>query len=66
MSEAKSKATETDYSNAWEEYTYTIEYDSAALQLYKSGIKQPYSTNILRGAFDAGRSALVNIHKTKA
>lgn len=44
----------TTYSHAWAKYRRSKECKGLVEVLAKSGIKAPYSENILRQAFDAG------------
>jgi hypothetical protein len=44
----------TEYAKAWKAFTENDEYARCIRNLYQKGVINPYSTNILRTAFDAG------------
>ncbi len=49
----------TPYQIAWEKYTASSDYERAEKTLNNNKVVKPYSTNILRRAFDAGWNSSV-------
>jgi uncharacterized protein YutE (UPF0331/DUF86 family) len=44
----------TDYAKAWKEFIESDDYINCIKKLSQKGVLNPYASNILRTAFDAG------------